>query len=149
MFQKGGRLKSTVVGRLLLLSALFMLNFFTSGLAIAASTAPILRILVIDAKGDAASYVREVKRGKPILKRLGIEGEIHVWQATYAGKDTGMIIVTFEFADKASFARSESAFEKASGDPEYDSWVKSLGKVRLITSDSLFEELDSHADSQQ
>lgn len=142
-------MKRLGVVRYLLVSALLMLNVFNSGIAIAATTAPILRILVIDAKGDPGAYAREVRRGRPLLKRLGVEGEIHVWQATYAGKDTGMIIVTFEFRDKASFARSEAAFEKASGDPEYDSWVKSLEKVRGVTSDSLFEELDSHVDSQQ
>ena len=55
-----------------------------------------------------------------------------------------MVIVTFEFADGAAFARSEAAFGRAAGDAEYDAWVKDLLAVRKITSDILFEELDAH-----
>lgn len=57
-----------------------------------------------------------------------------------------MVIVTFEFADQAAFARSQVAFANASGDREYDAWVKDLESVRKIISDSLFNELDTHVD---
>lgn len=45
---------------------------------------------------------------------------MRAWQATYAGSETGRIIVTLEFADLAAFARSEHAYAKAVADPEFD-----------------------------
>ena len=138
-------MKDSGLFRSSLLLALALSIALTPASSLAATSPRILRIVVVEVK-NPDSYIKEVKRGKLILKRLGIEGEIRVWQATYAGKDTGMVIVTFDFVDKASFARSEAAFERAQGDREYDAWVKDLGNARRITSDSLFEELDSNVD---
>lgn len=136
-------MKTAHVSRYFMLLVLGFSMVLTSATWSTAASARILRILVVEVQ-DPASYIKEVKRGKPILRRLGIEGEIRVWQATYAGRETGTVIVTFEFADQASFARSEAAFENAHGDREYDAWVKDLEKTRKPTSDSLFEELDSN-----
>jgi len=135
-------MKNVHISRHFILLALGFSSVLASASWSAAASARILRIVVVEVQ-DPASYIKEVKRGKPILKRLGIEGEIRVLQATYAGKETGMVIVTFEFGDKASFARSEGAFENARGDREYDAWVKDLEKIRKLTSDSLFDELDT------
>lgn len=71
-------MNAKIAVRPLLFMALALSMLIVPAPSIAAANQPILRVLVVDVKGNADSYVNEVKRGKPILKRLGIEGEIHV-----------------------------------------------------------------------
>jgi hypothetical protein len=105
------------------------------------SNRPILRIVHLDVHGDLNDFVAELQRGRPILARCGIEAEVRSWQATYAGRDTGQVIVTLEFADLAAFARSEHAYAEAVGNPEFVAWATRLGDLRTITSDGLHIEL--------
>lgn len=105
------------------------------------SDRPILRTVLVDVHGQVADFVAELERGRPILKRCGVEAEVRAWQATYAGSDTGRIIVTLEFPDLAAFTRSEHAYATAADDPEFAAWARRLASIRRLTSDSLHIEL--------
>jgi hypothetical protein len=48
------------------------------------------------------------------------------------------LIVSQEYPSFAAFADSTA---KTAADPEFSQWIKSLDKVRKITSDSLYQEL--------
>jgi hypothetical protein len=71
-----------------------------------------------------------------------VEAEIRAWLATYAGPDTGKVLVTFEFANQAAFFRCEQAF--APEDAEFRAWSQTLPELRSIVSDSLHVELTRH-----
>ncbi len=108
---------------------------------------PILRLVTVDVHGgEVEDFARELERGRPILRRCGVEAEIRAWQATFAGPETGTVIVALEFADFAAFARSEEAYARAAGDAEFTTWAGGLALLRSLTSDSLHVELVPIAD---
>jgi len=103
---------------------------------------PILRLVTVDVHGGRVEdFAHELERGRPILRRCGIEAEVRAWAATYSGPDTGKVIVTLEFADFAAFARSEEAYARAVTDPEFAAWAEGLVDFRSLASDSLHTEL--------
>lgn len=102
---------------------------------------PILRLVTVDIHGEVEEFTRELERGRAILQRCGVEAEVRAWEATYAGPETGKVIVSLEFADFEAFARSEQAYARAVADPEFAGWAERLALLRSLTSDSLHTEL--------
>jgi hypothetical protein len=62
-----------------------------------------------------------------------------VWRATYAGPDTGTLIVTVEVPDLATLAKIEDAVTKPGS--AVGATMKRIEAIRKITSDSLYEEI--------
>lgn len=96
-----------------------------------------LRVVVVKT-ADPAAYAQELEKAKSITLRLGITVKTHIWRATFAGPDTGVIVVSQEYP---SFAAFSEASRKAMADPEYLQFIRNLGKIRTVTSDSLYQEL--------
>lgn len=96
-----------------------------------------LRVIVVKTD-DASVYLHELDKGRAIMKRLGLSVQTRAWRATFAGPDAGALVVSQEFPSFAAFADSAT---KIAADPEYSQWIKSLGKIRTIVSDSLYQEL--------
>jgi uncharacterized protein (DUF1330 family) len=119
--------------RLLLLAAALFASSFLASVA----HATVLRVIMVKTD-DPAAYVKQIEQGQALLKKMGSTTVIRVWQARYAGSDTGAVVVSIEYPDMVAFAADG---QKLSADPEYMAWLKGLNKVRTITSDSLFEEL--------
>jgi hypothetical protein len=107
-----------------------------AGTAFAASTA---WMRVITVKTDNVSaYLHELETGRTMMKRLGISTQLRVFRATYAGPNTGSIVVTQEYASWAALSDDQA---KTAADAQFTAWLKNLDKIRTITSDSLFREL--------
>jgi hypothetical protein len=107
-----------------------------AGTALAASTA---WIRVINVKTDnVAAYMQQLETGRAMMKKLGINSQLHVYRAAFAGESAGAIVVTQEYPSWAAFADAQA---KTAADPEFSTWLKNLDKVRTITSDSLYREL--------
>ncbi|PCI33961.1 MAG: hypothetical protein COB54_02890 [Alphaproteobacteria bacterium] len=98
---------------------------------------PVIRVLVVKSDHPAA-YVQELETGKKILKKLKAKGEIRVWYASFAGPETGTVVVTVEWKDLSEFAADS---KKINGSEEMTAWVKGLDALRTILSDSLYNEL--------
>jgi hypothetical protein len=96
-----------------------------------------LRVVIVQAS-DPAAYVKELERGKELMKKAGLTGQLRVWRARFAGQDAGAIAVAIEYADLATFAAEDKKFQT---DPELKAWIGGLDKVRKIVSDSLYEEM--------
>jgi hypothetical protein len=96
-----------------------------------------LRVIVVKTE-DASAYLHELDKGKAMLKRLGVSVQMRTWRATFAGPDTGALIVSQEYPSFAAFAEAAA---KTAADPEFSQWLRSLDKVRKIASDSLYQEL--------
>src|SRR5271168_2310131 len=73
-----------------------------------------LRVIVVKTE-DASAYLRELDKGKAMLKRLGVSVQLRAWRATYAGPETGAFVVSQEYSSFAAFA---AAAAKTGADPE-------------------------------
>jgi hypothetical protein len=120
-------------------TARLVLVLFVLGLSSAAfaQKATVLRVVVVKAD-NASAYLQEIEKGKEIMKKAGVQAQIRVWQARFAGPETGAIAVGIEFPSMAAFAADTAKINASS---EYQTWLKGLDKVRTIVSDSLYTEL--------
>ena len=73
-----------------------------------------------------------------VLTRIGAKTTMRAWRARFAGPNAGMIVVTLEYPDMASFAAEDA---RTAADAEYKALIKGLDAKRKIVSDSLYEEL--------
>src|SRR3984885_80277 len=113
-----------------------LLALATAGTAPAASGA-CLRVIVVKTD-NVTNYLHELDKARTMSKRLGVAVQIHAYRATYAGTDTGELVVTIEYP---SFQAMAEAQVKQEADKEFSSWLASLEKTRTITSDSIYREL--------
>ena len=88
---------------------------------------------------DVAAYVVELRKGKEMMSKLTPKMEMRAWQATFAGEETGTVIVSLEYP--GSMSAFASAWEKTLADKKMASWLKGLGGLRKLVSDSLYREL--------
>jgi hypothetical protein len=107
-----------------------------AGTAFAASTAWI-RVIIVKTD-NVSGYVQQLETGRTMMKRLGVNVQLRVWRATYAGPNTGSITVTQEYSTWAALSDAQA---KTAGDPEFAAWLKSLDSIRTVVSDSLYREL--------
>lgn len=96
----------------------------------------VLRVLVIKTD-NLAGYIQELDKGQALLKKLGVQETLRIWQARFAGPEAGSVVVSIEFPNMAAFVDSDN---KTSASAEYKEWLKGLEKVRKIVSDSLYTE---------
>ena len=113
-----------------------LLAFALAGNAAAASG---VWLRVIQVKSDNVSaYMAELEKGRAMMKRLGVNTTLRVWRATFAGPNTGTVVVTQEFPSWQAFADANA---KTGADAPFAAWLAGLDKVRTIVSDSLYREL--------
>ena len=96
----------------------------------------VLRVVVVKTD-DPVAYAQELEKGKVVMKSLGIQAQTRVWQARFAGPDTGMVVATIEYPNMAAFSE---AVAKTNASSDYQAWLKGLDKIRKIVSDSLYTE---------
>ena len=102
-----------------------------------AQKATVLRVVVVKTE-NVAAYVQELEKGKELMKKLGVQGQVRVWQARFAGPEAGAVVVSVEYPSMAAFAADDA---KVSASSEYQAWIKGLDRIRKIVSDSLYGEL--------
>jgi hypothetical protein len=111
------------------------LSLLLAGNALAGSG--YLRVIVVKSD-NVGAYVQELEKGRAMLKKLGVNVTLRIWKATYAGPETGTVVVSQEYASFAAFAEAQT---KSTADPQFSAWVAGLDKLRTIVSDSLYREL--------
>jgi hypothetical protein len=113
-----------------------------TGLALASAAAlpasTVLRVIAIQTP-DIKTYRHEVETLQGEFKKEGLPVTLRVWRATYAGPDTGTIIVTVEVPDIGTLAKIEEAVTKPNS--ALGATMKRIEAIRKIASDSLYEEL--------
>jgi hypothetical protein len=103
----------------------------------AAADSSVLRVLVVQAP-DVAAYIKEVQTLSALLKKLGQQVTIRAWRATYAGPDTGAIIVSIELPNLAALGKLNDTVQT---NPDAAAEMKKIGGLRHVVSDSLYESL--------
>ena len=97
-----------------------------------------LRVVAVSTS-NVEAYVAELGKGKQMMAKLTPKMVMRAWQATFAGEETGAVIVSLEYPGSTSaFA---SAWEKTLKDKNMNAWLKGLGNLRELVSDSLYREL--------
>jgi len=124
------------VGKLIL--SILAATGLALGSAVALSASTTLRVIAVQTS-DIKSYRHEVDILQGQFKKEGLPVTLRVWRATYAGPDTGTIIVTVEVPDLATLAKVEDAVLKPNS--ALGATMKRIEAIRKITSDSLYEEL--------
>jgi hypothetical protein len=124
------------VGKFILSVLAVMGLALVSAAALPAST--VLRVIAIQTS-DIKTYRREVDTLQGEFKKEGLPVTLRVWRATYAGPDTGTIIVTVEVPDIGTLAKIEEAVTKPNS--ALGATMKRIEAIRKIASDSLYEEL--------
>jgi hypothetical protein len=125
------------VGKLILSSLAVLGLALISAVALPASTT--LRVIAVQTS-DIKTYRHELDTLQGEFKKEGLPVTLRVWHATYAGPDTGTIIVTVEVPDLATLAKVEDAVAKPNS--PLAATMKRIEAIRKITSDSLYEEVN-------
>jgi hypothetical protein len=99
--------------------------------------ATVLRVVTVETD-QVSAYVKELERGKAILKRLGSSAVLRVWRAHFAGPHAGSVVVSIEYPSMVVLAQDEA---KAYADTEYTAWLSGLNKLRKVESDSVYDEM--------
>ncbi len=88
---------------------------------------------------DAEAYVAQLSKGKQMMAKVAPKMVMRAWQATFAGQEAGTVIVSLEYP--GSISAFASAWEKTLADKDMAAWLKGLGSMREVVSDSLYREL--------
>ena len=122
--------------RISMISAAFVgiFGLIASLSAVAADTA-VSRVIVVQT-ADVPGYVHEVETLQALLKKAGVAATLRVWRATYAGADTGSIVVTVEVPNLAGIAKVEDTIRT---NPDLAAEMKKISGMRKIVSDSLYD----------
>ena len=87
---------------------------------------------------DTSAYVKEIDRGRGLMKKAGSPAVIRVWRAQYAGTEAGTVVASIEYPDLMALAKDN---ERMGTDPDLRAWLAGLDKLRTIVSDSVYNEL--------
>ena len=97
-----------------------------------------LRVVTVSTS-DVDAYVAELGKGKQMMAKLTPKMVMRAWQATFAGQETGTVIVSLEYP--GSISAFATAWEKTLADKDMAAWLKGLGGMRELVSDSLYREI--------
>jgi hypothetical protein len=120
-------------GILMLLTAALGL---TASLSAFAASPAMLRVIVVQT-ADVPAYVHEVNTLQALYKKIGEPITLRVWRATYAGADTGTIVVTVEVPSFMALAKIN---EITQSNQEVAAEMKKINSIRKIVSDSLYDQ---------
>ena len=100
-----------------------------------AADRPVMRVLVVQTN-DAAAYAHEVANLQAIFRKTGQQVTLRVWRATFAGPDTGSIVVSVEVPSLTALAQMNEALRN---NAEVAAEMKRIEAMRAVTSDSIYE----------
>src|SRR5882672_3895543 len=81
-----------------------MMGLLAALLFASAASADTLRVVVVQTT-DAAAYVKALQDGAAILKSKGSAGRIRAWMATFAGPETGTVVVSIEYPNMEALTK--------------------------------------------
>ena len=119
------------------LSLLFVLLAICLGLSTAAfaQKGTVLRVVIVKTD-NVQAYLDQLDKGTEVMKKLGVERQIHVWQATFAGPETGTVVAAIEYPSMSAYSADA---EKLMASKEYLAWLHATDALRTIVSDSLYK----------
>ncbi len=119
-----------------MISAAFVGIFgLIASLSAGAADTAVSRVIVVQT-ADVPGYVHEVETLQALLKKAGVSATLRVWRATFAGAETGSIVVTVEVPNLAAIAKIDDTVRT---NPDVAAEMKKINGMRKIVSDSLYD----------
>jgi hypothetical protein len=99
-----------------------------------------MEVIVLDAGGNMQKLTELINRSLAIVARIpAYKGKVRAWTTTWAGTETGKVVVTVEFPSLADVATSGEALRAS---PEWSKWGADFQAAGMkILSESLNTEL--------
>ena len=105
---------------ILFFAVLVLLSFVASGQVSAQEAPKVINVLSVDTGGDTAAFLEFTKRAKAIGDQHGGTGNQRVWLSSFAGPNTGTVVVAVEYPSAVSMAQSQA---KVNSSPEWQKFV--------------------------
>ena len=97
-----------------------------------------LRVVAVETD-NVKAYADEIGNGRKIMEGINSKMTLRAWQATFAGGNTGNVVVALEYP--GSLAEFAVAWEQLLADEKMAKWLSGLSGLRTIVSDSLYTEI--------
>lgn len=88
--------------------------------------------------GKFSNYLEGIKKARAIFARVGIRGDLRVWNTAIGGPDAGTTLGIVEYPDMATWAADTS---KLAADPEWQQILATATETRTILDSSLWREI--------
>lgn len=110
----------------------------TVALAAASGEPAVMRVVIIQTS-DLKTYAHELSVEESMLHRVGVNCTFKVWEAHYAGSETGTIVVALQFASWDMFTRYLNAGKTH---PDLGAQMAKFNpSLRKVVSDSVYLEV--------
>ncbi len=83
-------------------------------------------VVVADVNGDLDGFLDRMKRIEGVAARLGLDAKLRVFQATFAGSQSGEIYLYWELPNFIAFAEAETALHD---DAEFLAILEEMGEA--------------------
>ena len=98
----------------------------------------VLRVVIIQTS-NLKTYAHELSVEEGMLRKVGVNCTFKVWEAHYAGPETGMVVVALQFANWDMFTRYLSAGKMH---PDLGAQMAKFNpSLRKVVSDSVYLEV--------
>ena len=87
---------------------------------------PVRDVLIADVNNDLTGFLDRIKRIEGVNQRLGLGAKLRVFQATFAGAQTGEVYLYWELPSFVAFAEAET---KLHDDAEYRAILAEMAKA--------------------
>ena len=131
-----------IVRRMALLTLLAVLVGLPAVSAAQAEGPAVRQVILVEVQpGQLGAYLQRNAQALAIRRRLGVPAS-RIFQAAFAGPNTGTISIVIDHPSLAAFAANNA---KRQADPEWQSWIEELNKAGIsrLVSNSLLVDLIS------
>lgn len=109
-----------------------------AALAAASGEPAVMRVVVVQTS-ELKTYAHELSVEEGMLRAVGVNCTFKVWQAHYAGPETGTVVVALEFANWDMFTRYLNAGRQH---PDLGAQMSKFNpSLRKVVSDSVYLEV--------
>ena len=124
---------------ILFFAVLVLLSFVASGQVSAQEAPKVINVLSVDTGGDTAAFLEFTKRAKAIAEQYGGTGNQRVWQSSFAGPNTGTVVVAIEYPSMVSMAQTQA---KVNSSPEWQKFIADFQATEMrVVSNSVSVEI--------
>ena len=129
----------TRLNRLLGLALTLGLAIGASGVSLADESPAVIQVVTIDTKGKLDDLLAYAKDNEKIFERLGIKATRRYMRASFAGSNSGAIIVVIEHPNMVSLAEAQ---EKLTNDAKWQKYIDKVTSLGMsIESNSLWVDI--------
>ncbi len=129
----------TRFNRLLGLALTLGVAIGASGVSLADESPAVTQVVTIDTKGKLDDLLAHAKDNEKIFERLGIVATRRYMRASFAGSNSGAIIVVIEYPNLASLAEAQ---EKLTNDAKWQKYIDKVTSLGMsIESNSLWVDI--------